>query len=123
MEQLFTSLVGAPVNALTLLIASGLLFFHLVDKGYIKVNIGKNGNGAPPTSPATKEVMADNRNALQPLLSKMDELLGNQGQLAGHFNHETTELLTEIRDGIVRLNQKHDNYEIIGIKTRDCKKI
>lgn len=68
----------------------------------------------------TKEVRHNTLDALQPLMLKMDELLGSQGELAGHYNHETTELLTEIRDGIVKLNQKHENYEVIGIKTRDC---
>ncbi len=121
MEQLFTSFVGAPANALTLLIAAGLLFFHLVDKGYIKINIGKNGNGTTPVL-KDKETDAGMRNMLQPLILKMDELLGSQGQLAVHFNHETTELLAEIRDGIIKLNQTHANYEIIGIKTRDCEK-
>lgn len=37
-----------------------------------------------------QEVMADNRNALQPLMSKMDEL-------STHYNHETTEALAQIR--------------------------
>lgn len=31
------SLIGAPANALTLLIAAGVLFFQLVDRGYLKV--------------------------------------------------------------------------------------
>ena len=34
------SLIGAPANALTLLIACGVLFFQLVDRGLLK--IGKN---------------------------------------------------------------------------------
>lgn len=46
---------------------------------------------------------------------KMDEL-------KAYYNHETTELLTEIKDELRKLNQKHDNYEIIGIKTRGCTK-
>lgn len=37
-----------------------------------------------------------------------------------HYNHDTTELLTEIRDEIRELNRRHENYEIVGIKTRAC---
>jgi hypothetical protein len=40
----------------------------------------------------TKEVNADNRNVMQSVLSQMEIL-------TAHFNHDTTSLLTEIRDG------------------------
>ncbi len=43
-------------------------------------------------------------------------------QLKKHYNDETTEYLKQISDGIKELNQTHKNYEIIGIKTRDCAK-
>ena len=40
----------------------------------------------------TREVDADNRNVMQTMLSQMEGL-------TAHFNHDTTALLTEIRDG------------------------
>lgn len=40
------SLIGAPANALTLLIAAGVLFFQLVDRGYLKV--GKSQSEVVP---------------------------------------------------------------------------
>lgn len=46
---------------------------------------------------------------------KMDTLMS-------YYNHDTTALLTDIRDEMRKLNQRHDNYEVIGIKTRDCAK-
>lgn len=43
-------------------------------------------------------------------------------KLASYYNHDTTALLTEIRDDLRKLRMTHDNYEIVGIKTRDCAK-
>lgn len=57
--------------------------------------------------------------------SVADQLLGLSEQmstLSAHYNHDTTELLTQIRDGINKLTLIHENYETIGIKTRDCAK-
>lgn len=55
------------------------------------------------------------------------EILKSQHQLRQHFNDETSvfhketqSLLVEIRDGIKELNRTHENYEKIGILTRDC---
>lgn len=50
------------------------------------------------------------------------KILESQSQLKEHYNDETTDLLRGIKEGIDKLNQKHENYEIIGIKTRDCAK-
>lgn len=66
-----------------------------------------------------EDVKADNRNALQPLLTEMETL-------SEHFNHATTDLLTEIRDelrrGLGEINNKHSEWERFGIPTRECKK-
>src|SRR3990167_6154968 len=66
----------------------------------------------------TKEVDADNRNVMQTLLSKME-------LLTTHFNHDTTELLTEIRDGQREMKEcvKKSNvilaeFKEYGVKTR-----
>lgn len=68
---------------------------------------------------ARDEVMADNRNAMQPLLSEMEEL-------KLHYNHETTDLLTEIRDelrrGFGEIRTKHSEWDRFGVPTRDCEK-
>lgn len=65
-----------------------------------------------------EQVDFDNRTALQQLLNQMETL-------SGHFNHETTELLTEIRDSLkenfARINAKHDEWDRRGIPTEDCK--
>lgn len=56
------SLIGAPANALTLLIAAGVLFFQLVDRGYLKV-----GKPQSEQTPAWAE------------------------ELMAYYNHDTTE--------------------------------
>lgn len=124
MEQLIPEL-GKIAQVLgtggTLVLLGFLAFERMVERGYL--SIGKKSGDVPPMrTGVTKEIRHNTLDALQPLMLKMDEVLGSQGKLAGHFNHETTELLTEIRDGISKLVQKHENYEVIGIKTRDCAK-
>ena len=66
----------------------------------------------------TREVDADNRNVMQTLLSKMEIL-------TTHFNHDTTELLTEIRDEQREMKEcvKKSNvilaeFKEYGVKTR-----
>ena len=77
-----------------ILILIGLLFFRDEVMPFIlkKLGIKKNGNAH-----ATSEEMQE---------------------LKHHYNHETTELLTEINEGIKDLNRKHEEYEKYGIKTR-----
>lgn len=74
--------------------------------------------GALGLEKETKEIDADNRNAMQPLMLKMDEL-------AQYANHDTTALLTEIRDSLrenfLAIRQKHDEWDRRGIPTADCK--
>lgn len=47
-------------------------------------------------------------------------------QLNTHFNHETTELLTEIRDSLKEnfntIHTKHSEWDRRGIPTEDCQK-
>lgn len=54
---------------------------------------------------------------------------GDIAHLREHYNDEITpilketqEVLKEIRDSISEVNQMHKNYEVIGIKTRECAK-
>lgn len=74
----------------------------------------------------TEKVDFDNRTALQQLLDQMQIL-------SGHYNHDTTELLTEIRDSLkgigmqltsnfTAIHAKHDEWDRRGIPTEDCKK-
>lgn len=50
------------------------------------------------------------------------KLLGRlMGDLAQHYNHETTEILTQINAGIGKLISKHEEWEKYGIPTRECK--
>lgn len=68
---------------------------------------------------------------LEILLSSIKKAPGSaetkMDTLTAYYNHDTTELLTEIRDeirntnkGIEKLLQMHQNYDVIGIKTREC---
>lgn len=41
--------------------------------------------------------------------SLIEQVLASQAQLAGHFNHETTGLLTEIRDNTLALPEIHEH--------------
>lgn len=73
----------------------------------------------------TETIDFDNRAALQQLMTSMETL-------SGHYNHETTELLTNIRDSLGALNtmlmsnfqaihSTHDEWNRRGIPTEDCK--
>lgn len=53
----------------------------------------------------------------EPLLS---EILASTNRLSEYYNHDTTPILTDIRDELRELTRIHQNYEIIGIKTREC---
>lgn len=58
-----------------------------------------------------KEVDADNRNALQPLMSRMDEL-------SLHYNHETTEKLTALEASALKTLQILTELKEYGIRIR-----
>lgn len=66
----------------------------------------------------TDTIDFDNRNVMQQLLTQMETL-------SGHFNHETTQLLTEIRDTLKEnfaiIHAKHDEWDRRGIPTADSK--
>lgn len=72
-----------------------------------------------------EKVDFDNRTAMQQLLDQMTIL-------SGHYNHDTTALLTEIRDSLkgigfqlntnfTAIHAKHDEWDRRGIPTEDCK--
>ena len=75
---------------------------------------------------ATLLVILHKAGVLEVLLSfvgkKSNGVEKKMDELKAYYNHETTELLSEIKEELQKLNQKHDNYEIIGIKTRGCTK-
>lgn len=52
---------------------------------------------------------------------QLQQLLQLMTGLAQHYNHDTTELLEDIRDGIRELIVKHEEYEKFGIPTRECR--
>lgn len=52
---------------------------------------------------------------------QLQQLLKLMTGLAQHYNHDTTELLEDIRDGIRELIVKHEEYEKFGIPTRECR--
>lgn len=84
----------------SLLVLGYLGFFHLVEKGYLK--IGKNGIGdgkEPKKDINTPQWVVD---------------------FVNNYNHKQTDLLTDIRDGIKEINSKHEEWDKYGIKTRDC---
>lgn len=79
--EILASFVGAPVNALTLLIAAGVLFFQLVDRGLLK--IGKSGAERVP---------------------------GWAQRLDSYFNHETTDTFKRIEQNLKEMNDKMDRH-------------
>lgn len=102
MEFLGSLLTSGPVTVLVV----SLMLIALHKTGALEVVlsfISKKANVA--------EGMA--QDGISGLGVKMD-------RLAGYYNHDTTKLLEDIRDELRDINQYHKNYEIIGIKTRDC---
>lgn len=103
----------------TLVLAAGLLVV-LHKTGTLGMLIGKKD------APAT--VIAGSADNMRPVLEEMLKPLAEQIQeLTQYANHETTEhleentkVLKEVGEGVRTLVQKHDNYEVIGIKTRGC---
>lgn len=80
METLL-SLIGSPVNAVTFFVASGVLFFQMVDRGLIK--IGKNNKERVP--------------------------LWAQ-RLDAYYNHNTTKQNTEILGALSKLNDRIESH-------------
>jgi len=90
----FTELIGTPTSAITLIFASILVIERLINGGYLNFKIGKGEN-------------VSNIN----LGEKMDKL-------SIYYNHTTTELLEQIRDGVRDTNTKLEEFEKFGIKPR-----
>ena|SRR3990167_428379 len=66
-----------------------------------------------------KDVIADNHEVVQPLLSEMENL-------TTHYNHEVTGLLTDIKnklgdvhDCLKKANNRLEEFDKYGIKTRE----
>lgn len=105
------SFIGTPINALTLIVVGMMLFFQLVDRGYLR--IGKNVNPDEEISLSDKET----------ILSGIDVLTESVNRLAQYANHDTTALLTsivdrvdELRACIGKLNTKLDEIQKYGVK-------
>ena len=112
--EIFTELFNIPLlQAIGVVVVIGLAErIGLPIISILKNILKMNGNGLK------KEIDSDNRNAMQALLSQMEVL-------TTHFNHDTTSLLTEIRDGqvamkdcIKKTNVKLDNMHEYGVKIR-----
>lgn len=90
-----TSLLSQPITQLGG-VAGVVIALHkagIVDlKKALQAFLGTDGD-------TTKEINADNRNALQPLLSSMEQLFSKQTELKEYYNHTTTELLSKLIDG------------------------
>lgn len=113
MDAIFALLSSGPVTILV--VAVLLVVLHKAGVlETILAFISKKPNIASP------DTVAAVREALQPLMGEMEGLK----QYANHetTNHlkEHTRLLTEICENVKELKLTHDNYEKIGVKTRDC---
>lgn len=86
MEHLL-SLVGAPVNAITLVIAVGILIIMLADKGLLGVTLGKK----------------------DPITKRMDSLIE-------YVNHRETEKLDRLIEVSIETNQLIKEIAKYGIK-------
>jgi len=86
MEHLL-SLIGAPVNAITLIIAVGILIIMLADKGLLGVTLGKK----------------------DPITKRMDSLIE-------YVNHRETEKLDRLIEVSIETNQLIKEIAKYGIK-------
>lgn len=91
------SLLSQPVTQLggIVAIAMALQRYGIDVKGALRAGLGLHGD-------LPKEIDADNRNAMQTLLSKlennMNDLFTKQNELKEYYNHTTTDILQQIRD-------------------------
>ncbi len=120
MQALFT-LLSQPLAQIAAIagVVVGLQKYGIDVVGVIKTLFTDKKNLAQTTPDF------DNRTALQSLMTQMETL-------SGHYNHDTTALLTEIRDSLTTLgtqltanftaiHSKHDEWDRRGIPTEDCK--
>lgn len=89
MEHLL-SLIGAPVNAITLIIAVGILVIMLADKGLLGVTLGKK----------------------DPITKRMDSLIE-------YVNHRETEKLDKLIEIGEETRQVMKELKEYGIRCRD----
>lgn len=96
MIELLTQLLSQPITQFGTLVAlaTGLHKLGIIDlRAMLRSAVG--------ASDGVHEVTADVRGAMQPLLSQME-------LLTRYANHETTDNLHEVQEGIERLREKQD---------------
>lgn len=86
------------------------------EKNGIIVNIGED----LPEKPS-KEWFDGIVEINQGLGEQIQTLIGMMSGLTKHYNHDTTELLGKISDGIGKLITKNEEWEKYGIPTRECR--
>lgn len=118
------TLFSQPITQLggVIALAAALQKAGIDVRGALQAALGIGGPGN------VKAIDVDNRNALQPILSQMDALFAEQKSLREYYNHDTTDLLTQIRDaikavdnGVLDTNRKLGEFEKYGIPCRDKK--
>lgn len=100
--EILASLIGAPVNALTLIIAVGILVFLLADRGLLK--IGKNGK----TEGNRIDRLANYYN--HDLTEKLDRLLSMEEK-----EHEAAQ---QTRDALVKVTLILEALQRDGVRCR-----
>lgn len=93
--ELVSQIIGAPINALTLLGVMVVVGERLITGGWLNFNVGKE----------------DKNITNMQLGAKMDIL-------STHFNHETTALLEDISAKLSTIITKQDDMLINGVRTR-----
>ena len=119
--EILTQFIGAPVNAVTLLIVGGILFFNLLDRGLLHIGkekdssitevIRKNGttNGEKVPEWAAKLIQYTNHETTD----RLNRLIAMEER-----EHEQADQMREVMRDILRTLQEFREY---GIPCRDKK--
>ena len=99
--DVLTQFIGAPANALTLLIVGGVLFFQLIDRGYLK--IGKTDSFSAKIDKLAQYANHDTTERLDRLIAMEEK------------EHEAAQIT---RDTLLRISLTLESLERSGVKCR-----
>lgn len=126
METALSWLQGLSAPLQLILVAILLIVFKDDILAFIKARFGAGNEvevnlGENIAERSSKEWFDGITEIAQQQAQQIKEMMGLMRGLQEHYNHETTELLQKISDGIGLLVQKHNEWEKYGIPTRECK--
>lgn len=124
MESFF-SILGSlsPILQIVILVALCVIFWEPIAFkvfGYKKqVALDENGE---PREKNSKDWFDDIALIVKEQSEHLKLMASVMGELAQHYNHDTTEELKMIREGIEKIIRRQDEWHVYGIPTRDCVK-